>query len=98
MNVTLEKKGLIDSVPSPLAADSLDVVATGGISLQNSQAGPPRDLSGGGEHHDDTGEAYRRQFSRRGLGLYNELPRESLLRMAREGGFKRPTPKNWINK
>lgn len=95
VNVSLAKKSG-PSVPSPLATDSLDIVATSGISLQNSAQGPPEDLAHGGEHHDDAGEEYRCQFQRRGLSLYNELPREKLLRVVREGGFQRPTPKNWV--
>jgi hypothetical protein len=49
-----------------------------------------------GDHHEDTSDAYRRQFMRRGLGRGDVLPRDRLLGMVVSGGFKRPTPKKWV--
>jgi hypothetical protein len=47
----------------------------------------------GGEHHDDTTRAFRKQFTRR---RKNEtFPRDKLLDVVDKGGHRRPTPKRW---
>ena len=95
VNRFIAKVGMYE-VPPPLAIDSLEIVATGGVTFQSTSNNQncPSELLDGGEHHDDTGEAYRRQFSRRNLGN-KQLPRALLLAKVEAGGFKRPTPKKW---
>lgn len=87
-------------MPSPLAVDALEIAGNGGIPLERVRERnrvtdeSPEQFLHGGMHHDDTTDAYRRQFMRRGQ-VSSQLPREKLLRKVVAGAYKRPTPRNW---
>jgi hypothetical protein len=86
-----------DVAPKPLAADELEITTNGGIPLIG---GPnndysPEQLLDGGNHHSDTTPAFRRQFSRRGLAAFVQLPREKMRDHVESGGYQRPKPARW---
>jgi len=85
-----------DAVDELLAADSLELVAHGGVPLeQRDSALVPMQLMDGGHHHEDTTESYRRQFMRRSLGPHGRLPRDRLRDQTLQGQFERPLPATW---
>lgn len=95
------RKKEVEVVVAPVAADNLDIVANGGISLvaTSDNTDSPEEFLNGGEHWEDTSETYRKQFARRGLEDPSaRLPREHLLGLVEAGGFKRPRPKGWASK
>jgi DDE superfamily endonuclease len=54
------------------------------------------DLLGVGHHHIDTGRGLRQEFSRSGLSSPSDvLPRDRLLKLVEDSGFKRQLPKKW---
>ena len=81
----------------PLAVDNVAIRSSGGIFTIPTAENPdsPEALLHAGEHNDDTELEDRRAFARRGLGRNGKTPREILLTMVEEGGYKRPTPKHW---
>ena len=89
-------------VPAPLASDNLEITGNGGIPMLRVEDRDrmndcsPEEFLNGGMHHEDTSDNQRRQFARRGRTASSALPREILLSMVADGGFKHPTPKNWV--
>mgnify|MGYP007080394643 CR=1 FL=1 len=84
-------------VPPSLAGDALEIATNGGVPLVQRGGNDqrvPADLLDGGHHFQDTTEAFRRAFMRRGLGDA-QLPRERLTEAVRFGGFERTLPANW---
>ena len=59
-----------DDVSPSLAGDALEIATNGGVSLvrRGGNQRVPADLLDGGHHFQDTAEAFRRAFMRRGLG------------------------------
>ena len=88
-----------NDVPDSLATDALEIAGNGGVPLVSNENNrtSPEQLLDAGHHHKDTTPAFRRQFSRRGLGL-RSLPRETLRDVTFGGGFRRPTPILWHQK
>ena len=82
----------------PLAADTADIRSHGGIETVATADNPysPEALLHGGEHEDDHGREERLQFARRGLGRKGKTPRDGMLKIVEDGGFKRPTPRHWV--
>ena len=80
-----------DEVPHPLARDALNIAGNGGIMLNADDR--PEEFLDAGFHNDDTTEAFRRQFNRRGRN--DALPREELLEIVISKGLERPRPKQW---
>jgi hypothetical protein len=80
-------------VDTPLASDTMEILAHGGIALDNSCT--PEGLLHGGEHHEDTTRSFRQNFGRNTLLASSCLPRDKLVAMIERNGFERPTPKSW---
>jgi len=87
-------EGDSEDIAPLLATEALEIQAGGAISLvrRAGQDSLPVQLMDGGHHHDDTTEAFRRQFSRRGGKVQ---PREKLKDVVKNGGNQRPVPKKW---
>jgi hypothetical protein len=80
-------------VVKPLASDSLEILAHGGISLDEMTNGP-EPLLHGGDHFDDTSRTTRQQFRRGGGG--GVCQRDRIVRSIAKNGLERPTPKAWL--
>ena len=80
-----------------MPADSLEIITNGGYALTDQTDTPPcpEDLLDVGHHFDDISEAFRRQFTRRGLNKDDILPRDKLHKIVADGCYGRPTPENW---
>jgi len=85
-----------DDVPPSLAADALEIAGNGGVALveRGSNQRVPAELLDGGHHFEDTTEAFRKAFMRRGIGDA-VLPRERLREVVRFGRHERTLPANW---
>jgi hypothetical protein len=84
-----------DRLLQPLASDNLEILAHGGLPVDENRV-CPGDLLDSGDHHEDTNRAYRQAFVRNTMvDGNNELPRDRLLRMIEHGEFKRPFPNHW---
>lgn len=60
------------------------------------QAMTSEDLMHGGEHHEDTSRNLRQEFGRSGMPSSSSvLPRDRLMQLVKDSGFKRQLPKNW---
>jgi DDE superfamily endonuclease len=91
------RQATVIDIPEALAADRLEILQNGGVDLQRTSDNDmsPEELLHGGEHHEDTSLAFRRQFVKRGMNKNDVLPRERLHDIVANGGFTRPTPKKW---
>ena len=91
-----ERLAISDFLPS----DSFDIITNGGFPLTDNSDTPPcpEELLDAGNHFEDTTEAFRRQFSRRGLNKDETLPRDKLHKTVFDGHFCRPTPEKWKGK
>jgi hypothetical protein len=69
----------------------MEILANGGVAMEDSQL-PPDDMLHGGDHHDDTSKLYRQNFCRSGILTGTAVPRDRLLEIIRSNDFKRPTP------
>jgi hypothetical protein len=81
------------ALAAPLASDAMEILAHGGVASDGSHC--PDELLGSGEHHEDTTRPYRQNFARNAIFDLPVQPRERLLTMIANGGFKRPLPKSW---
>jgi hypothetical protein len=91
-NFCIEQRG--SKILTPLASDAMEVLAHGGGGFVEGHC--PEELLGGGDHNDDTTAVFRRNFGRNLIlddGIV--LPRDKLLKLIEDGGFKRPCPKGW---
>jgi DDE superfamily endonuclease len=80
---------------TPLASDTMENLAHGGISLEDNGAD---ELLHGGQHHDDTTRTFRQSFARSTIfDLRTVLPRDRLVQMIKSSGFTRPLPKSLKN-
>ena len=85
---------------TPLASDSMEILAHGGVPLDAGDVAPEQ-LLHGGEHHDDTSLVFRQNFARIGMTANKTsscLPRNLIVANLKRNGFKRPTPKVWQKK
>jgi DDE superfamily endonuclease len=76
----------------PLASDSLEIMAHGGLDVGEMIHGP-EPLLHGGDHHDDTTATLRQQHRRLGGG---GCKRDAIVRSIAKSGYLRPTPKAWL--
>jgi DDE superfamily endonuclease len=81
-----------NKLAQPLASDSLEILAHGGIGDDEIARGPKPFLHGG-DHHDDTMATLRQQYHRAAGG---GCKRDAIVRTILTSGFVRPTPKAWL--
>jgi hypothetical protein len=88
----IEQRG--SKLLTPLASDAMEALAHDGGGFVEGNC--PEELLGGGDRDDDTTAVFRRNFGRN-LILDDDvvLPRDKLLKLIEDSGFKRPCPKGW---
>jgi hypothetical protein len=93
-NFCLTQRGSMNkNLSKPLASDSLEIMAHGGIEVSDMVNGP-EPLLHGGDHNDDTTATLRQQYRRVAGG--GGCQRDAIVRSIAKSGYERPTPKAWL--
>jgi hypothetical protein len=92
-NYCLTQRGTRNLLVKPLASDTLEIMAHGGIEVAEMVHGPEA-LLHGGDHNDDTTPTLRQQYRRAGGG--GGCQRDAIVRSIARSGYERPTPKAWL--